>query len=260
MPEGLEAALYRDAAERCVGRTIDRVLIDERQPMADEIAGALPGLTVAAARRHGKLVALDMTAGAAAAMTLGLHFGMTGRLIVDDVAAIDELQYASGRDDPAWNRLVITFGGGGRLRVNDPRRWAVFTLDPDESRLGPDFLSVDAGYLADRLRGRRAALKTVLLDQGVVAGFGNLCIDEVLWHAGLSPVRPAGTVADDDLRLLVRTARRRLKIMLRRGGSHRGTIDPEIRASVPPCPRDGALLRRETVGGRTTIWCPAHQR
>lgn len=262
MPEGLEAEIYRRAAEGCVGRRVQTVEIDERQRMAAEIEHVLPGCTIVAARRHGKLVVLDTEFRKRAGPSLGLHFGMTGRLIVDGVAAIDELEYASGRDDPAWDRLVLRFRsatGGGRLRVNDPRRWAVFTIDPDEDRLGPDFLTVEPEYLLERFTRRRAALKTVLLDQGVVAGFGNLCVDEVLWHAGLAPVRPAGSLERNDVRRLVRTARRRLPIMLRRGGSHRGTIGPDMRASVPPCPRDGAPLRRETVGGRTTIWCPVHQ-
>lgn len=260
VPEGLEAELYRRAAERCVGRRIGGVEIDERQAMAAEIVRILPGRTVTAARRHGKLVVLDTEGRGHTTLALGLHFGMTGRLIVDGVAAIEELEYASGRDDPAWDRLVVTFTGGGRLRVNDPRRWATFTLDPDEGRLGPDFLSLVPVDLSDRLGRRSAALKAVLLDQGVVAGFGNMCVDEVLWQAGLSPVRPARSLDDTEVRLLVRTARRRLPIMLRRGGSHRGTIDAAVRAGLPPCPRDGAPLRRETVGGRTTIWCPAHQR
>jgi formamidopyrimidine-DNA glycosylase len=260
VPEGLEAELYRRAAEQCVGRRIARVEIDERQPMAAEIAQALPGLAITSVRRHGKLVALDTERSGRAGPTIGLHFGMTGRLIVDDVAAIDELEYASGRDDPAWDRLVVEFDDGGRLRVNDPRRWAVFTLGPDESRLGPDFLTVDAAHLADRLRGRRAALKAVLLDQQIVAGYGNMSVDEILWQAGVSPLRPAGSLEVTELRHLVRVARRRLPIMLRRGGSHRGEIDPQIRATLPPCPRDGSPLRRDTVGGRTTIWCPTHQR
>jgi len=190
---------------------------------------------------------------------LGLHFGMTGRLIVDDASAIDRLEYASGRDDPAWNRLVIGFDGGTSLRVNDPRRWATFTLDPDLSRLGPDVLSLTVDQLSPRIVRRRAAIKTVLLDQSVVAGFGNMWIDEVLWQAGVSPLAPAGELPSDAVEAIVTATRIHLPAMLARGGSHTGTIDPETRASVPPCPRDGGPLRREVVGGRTTIWCPVHQ-
>ncbi len=255
MPEGLEAEIYRRAAERCVGRTITVVEVDERQVAAEVLVGVLPGLAIERAARHGKLVLLDTTDGP----TLGLHFGMTGRLIVDDHAAIDRLEYGSGRDDPAWNRLIVHFDDGGAMRVNDPRRWARFDLDPDVGRLGPDFMSIGSTALGDALARRSAALKTVLLNQSVVAGFGNLCVDEVLWHAGIAPTVSARELGADRVDGLWRTMRRRLPQMLRRGGSHRGTIDPVVRSSLPPCPRDGGPLRRDTIGGRTTIWCPAHQ-
>ena len=257
MPEGLEAELYRRSAERALHRAIQSVDVDERQPMASELCSVLPGAQFTAAHRVGKVVVLGLDG--AAPDSLGLHFGMTGRLVVDDRAAIAELQYASGRDDGAWDRLVIRFDDGGVLRVNDPRRWATFTLDPALDRLGPDFLTVTADHLAAEFARRRAAVKAVLLDQGVVAGYGNMCVDEVLWQIGLSPATPAREVSPVAIRELVEFAPIHLRGMLERGGSHRGTIDPAVRAAVPPCPRDGAPMRRERIGGRTTIWCPAHQ-
>jgi formamidopyrimidine-DNA glycosylase len=271
MPEGLEAELYRRAAEPACGRPIASVDIDDRQAMAAEIGAALVGATFVQARRIGKLVLLDTDladgtprrAGCltpcAPAATLGMHFGMTGRLIVDDAAPIAALEYGSRRDDPAWDRFVVRFADGGVLRVNDPRRWATFMLDPAEGRLGPDFLDVTAEYLAAAFARRRAAVKTVLLDQSVVAGYGNLCVDEVLWQAGISPSTPARDLSRKAIGRLVELARPHLLGMLARGGSHRGTIDPELRASLPPCPRDGAPLRRDQIGGRTTVWCPVHQ-
>lgn len=265
MPEGLEAEIYRHHAEQAVGRTVTRVEVDPTQPMAAELSSTLPGLRFTTARRHGKLVLLDTAGEHGAGPTLGLHFGMTGRLVVDGGPAIDRLEYASGRDDPAWDRLVVGLAprrAGGRrgiLRVNDPRRWARFVLDPDEGRLGPDFLTVGRDELV-RALGRRAALKAILLDQTVVAGFGNLCVDEVLWQAGLAPCRPANSLSAVELDRLLATMREHLPAMLARGGSHSGTISPAVRAALPPCPRDGAPMRRATVAGRTTTWCPAHQR
>ena len=255
MPEGLEAEIYRRAAARSVGRTVGHVTVDDRQQAADELRSLLPGRRVVGARRLGKLVLLDLDP----ALVLGLHFGMTGRLVVDGDAPIDRLEYGSGRDDAAWDRLALTFTEGGALRVNDPRRWAVFTIDPDPGRLGPDFLSIHADDLAARLAGRRAPVKAVLLDQSTVAGYGNLCVDEVLWQAGISPRRRACDLSGSELAHLSSTAAFVLPAMLARGGSHRGTISPDVRAAMPPCPRDGGPLRRDTVAGRTTVWCPAHQ-
>jgi formamidopyrimidine-DNA glycosylase len=254
MPEALEAEMYRRTAATTIGRTIATVAVDETQRMAAEIRGALPGSTIEGVRRHGKLVIVDL-----GRVALGLHFGMTGRLIVDGSASIEQLEYASGRDDPKWDRFVVTFTDGGVLRVNDPRRWAVFTLDPDTSRLGPDVFDVTVAHLAARAGRRSSALKAMLLDQSVVAGYGNLLVDEILWQAGVSPVMPARTVSIATWDRIVATSKEQLPALLARGGSHRGTIDPQVRTAMPPCPRDGAVMRREQVGGRTTVWCPVHQ-
>lgn len=266
MPEGLEAEIYRQHAERALDRTIVRVAVDPMQPSAVELRSVLPGLRFTAARRHGKLVLLDTAGPHGDGPTLGLHFGMTGRLVVDGGAAIDRLEYASGRDDPVWDRFVVELaprrrrGAPGILRVNDPRRWARFGFDPDEGRLGPDFLTVHRDELAARLGRRRAALKAILLDQTVVAGFGNLCVDEILWQASIAPHRPANSLMDAEVDDLLAAMREHLPAMLARGGSHTGTISPDVRAALPPCPLDGAPLLRSTVGGRTTISCAVHQR
>lgn len=262
MPEGLEAEIYRRAAVACVGRTIDSVDVDEMQAEAVAIHHTLPGATITAARRHGKLVLVELDSSQHEPVTLGLHFGMAGRLIVDGNAAIDQLEYSSHRDEPAWDRLVIEFDGGGALRVNDPRRWATFTLMPDDARLGPDVLGLTRGELDHALHGRARAIKALLLDQTVIAGFGNLCIDEVLWHASIAPDRRAVDLTAREVERLWGVTVSELPAMLERGGSHTGTINPALRAVGGRCPkpRCRGQLQRGTVGGRTTIWCPVHQR
>lgn len=259
MPEGLEAEIWRRACEPLVGRTILEVDVDVRvvaEGFADVVAGAM----FTGTRRRGKVVLLD-TDGA----TIGLHFGMTGRLVVDGGAAIEKLAYASGRDDPAWDRLVLFATPNGRggppaLRFNDPRRLGHVSLDPALDHLGIDFSEVTPQRLGSALAGRRGVLKSVLLDQEVVAGLGNLCADEVLWWADLDPRRTADTLTPDEVTRLATMIRRRLPIMLARGGSTTGVLSPSIRSTCPPCERDGTPLARVSLGGRTTIWCPRHQR
>src|SRR5690606_7502787 len=119
-------------------------------------------------------------------------FGMTGRLLVDGGAAIDRLEYSSDRNDPGWDRFVLTFREGGDLRLRDPRRLGGIELDPDESRLGPDALGLTPAQLRRALDGSAQPLKARLLDQARIAGIGNLLADEILWRAGLDPARPAG--------------------------------------------------------------------
>jgi formamidopyrimidine-DNA glycosylase len=155
---------------------------------------------------------------------------------------------------------VVILDDGSRMRFHDPRRLGRIWTAPDLHLLGPDALTLTRRQLAAALAGCRAPLKAVLLDQSAVAGLGNMLVDEVLWWAGLAPRRPAGSLPPEDVGALQRAIRRRLPVMLRRGGSHTGTLSPEVRAAVGTCARDGAALERTVVGGRGTVWCPAHQR
>lgn len=283
MPEGLEAEIWRRAATALVGRTIQHVWVDERVAppgLADE----LPGASIGAVHRVGKVVVLQLVApggpgeGAssrspadpAALRRLGLHFGMTGRLVVDGVAPIERLTYASGRDDAGWDRLRLWTGPGAvdvppdgsipALRLNDPRRLGRVSLDEDLAGLGPDVLTISRTALGERLARRRAAVKPALLDQAVVAGLGNLCADEVLWWAGVAPHRPAASLRPDEVAALHDAFTTQLPVMLAAGGSTNGVLSPDVRAACPPCERDGTPLRRSTIGGRTAVWCPGHQR
>ncbi|MCU0259711.1 MAG: hypothetical protein MUE78_01705 [Ilumatobacteraceae bacterium] len=253
MPEGLEVEIARRAVAPVVGRRVLDVVADER--CAPDPLVPLVGRRVTGVVRRGKQLAV-VTDGP----SLGIHFGMTGRVVVDGVAPIERLEYGSGRDDPAWDRLLVRFEGGGDLRVNDPRRWSRFVLDPDLDALGPDLLAVTLAELRSALRGRRTSVKAVLLDQRAIAGLGNLCVDEVLWHAGIAPAASADGLDAAATRALHRAMRTRLPAMLASGGSHTGVIDPAVRAGDGPCPRDGAPLVRSTVAGRTTVSCSLHQR
>jgi formamidopyrimidine-DNA glycosylase len=259
VPELIEVELYRRAADAAVGRTIESVpTIDPllvRQGMAPSaVAGALVGRTITSTRRHGKLLVVELDSGP----SLGLRFGMTGRLVVDDVAPIPELLYSSGRDDPQWDRLVVGLSDGGTLRLNDPRRLGAILLDPDESVLGPDATTITVEQLAVALRSD-VALKARLLDQRRVAGIGNLIADETLWRARLRPSRPARSLELDEVVHLRRTLRATIRVLTHRGGAHTGDLQP-ARVSGGTCPRCGAPLRRDVVGTRTTFWCPVEQR
>lgn len=256
MPEGLEAAIWRDAIEVTVGRTVTDAWVDERNAPPGFVEMVV-GTRIGAVRRAGKVVLIDTDG-----PTIGLHFGMTGRVVVDGTSAIDRLQYASGRDAPEWDRLrLITGDSISAIRLNDPRRLGRVSLDADLSKLGIDFAAVTPNRLREAIDGRRTAIKPLLLDQTVIAGLGNLCADEVLWWAGIDPHRVAQSLDEAEVGALAAAIRRRLPIMLRRGGSHTGTLSPVIRGTVDvPCERDGAPLRRSSIAGRTAVWCAVHQR
>jgi formamidopyrimidine-DNA glycosylase len=266
VPELPEVEAYRRLADQAVGRQIVDVSTPDPWYLKRGLDGgtvrdALIGRSVTNARRIGKLLLLDT---GPAGPTLGLRFGMTGRLVLDGVPGVDTLLYSSNAAEPAWDRFALQLRSGRRqppslLTVRDPRRLGGIELDPDESRLGPDALTVGTAALRAALSGSTAPLKARLLDQAHLAGVGNLIADEVLWRAGLDPARPAGGLTDPEIRRLARALRTTIDDLIARGGSHRGDLGPE-RAPGGRCPRDGYPLIRRTIGGRTTWSCPEHQR
>lgn len=265
MPELLEVESYRMLAEGALRRRIAAIQAPDAWYLKRELKPGdlevLVGDQFVTARRRGKLLLLEtVTPGGGSGPVLGLRFGMTGRLVVDGKVVAGERRPAPSGDWLArFERFGIDFADGGRLAVSDPRRLGGVELDPDEARIGPDAATISAADLAIALEGSRAPLKARLMDQAHLAGLGNLLTDEVLWRAGLSPFRPAGDLSVADRRRLHRALRAALVEMAERGGSHTGDLMSQ-RMAGGRCPRDGGLLRLDHVGGRTTWWCPAHQR
>ena len=276
MPELIEVEVYRRVAEQAVGRRIAEVRTPDtwylKGTTAAELVAALTGATVTGTRRIGKLLMLDTDAD----HVLGLRFGMTGRLIVDErnVAEggnnrgdragsadvlIGDLMYGSKRDEPEWDRFTMRFRDGGVLRMQDPRRLGGVELDPEEARLGPEASTITTAALREVLAGSTTALKARLMDQHRLAGMGNLLVDETLWRAGLDPAREAGSLSASEVRQLAAKVRSTIAQLSDRGGSHTGDLQI-ARTRGALCPRDGAALLRRTIGGRTTFSCPVHQR
>lgn len=267
MPELAEVEAYRRLAGGALGRPIRQVAIPDpryvRGPAGPRaVAGVLRGASFRRVWRHGKLLVLEVDAPGDAPghhHRLGLRFGMTGRLLLDGQAAVDQLLYASNRQERRWDRFTVRFTDGGTLVVHDPRLLGGVVLDPDESTLGPDALSVTVAELAAALAGSPVALKSRLLDQRRVAGIGNLAADEILWRAGLAPQRASGSLHRREVSRLQRDVVGTMALLVERGGSHTGDLVPH-RLPGGRCPRDGTALVRSIVGGRTTWWCPRHQR
>ncbi len=248
MPELPEAERARAVIETTVlGRRIARVDDSDswvcRPHAPGEIADALTGATLTEAHRRGKAMWVETDRGP----VLGLHLGMAGRIDVDAEPAPNH-----------WDRFALEFADGGRMALHDKRRLGRVVLDPDLSRLGPDAAEVSRADFRARVGRGHAPLKARIMDQSVIAGVGNLLADETLWRAGLSPLLPAGELREDQLDDLRRALRAATRRAITRGGVHTGELIP-YRVRGGTCPRCGTTLRRETVGGRTTYWCPRDQ-
>jgi formamidopyrimidine-DNA glycosylase len=247
MPELPEAERARQAIERVLDREI--VAVDDRdtyvcRPHAPgEIDAALAGHRLLRVHRRGKFLWAESTG-----PVLGLHLGMSGRIEVDVPPAPN-----------GWDRFAIEFAGGGRLALHDKRRLGRAVLEPDFSHVGPDAAEVARDEFRRRVGRGTAPIKARLLDQRAVAGIGNLLADEALWQARLSPERPAGSLTTEELDRLRRAVRAAVRSAVNLGGAHTGRLNPH-RERGGRCPRCGSELRRATVGGRTTFWCPVEQR
>lgn len=234
---------------------------------AATLAHALPGTTLLAAETAAKQMAFRFSGD----LWLGLHLGMSGEL---RVAAADQ---APGRHD----HLVLRTATHA-LVFSDPRMFgridfATGPAAPDWwSGLAPPLLSraFTAPAVGDFLRRHaRAPLKAVLLRQERFPGIGNWMADEILWRAALHPRRPAGSLRPAEVRTLWRTCRRVARMALATIAGPGDTLPPDLNVHIPPtwlflhrwtdggrCPRTGAALVRETVGGRTSCWSPARQK
>jgi formamidopyrimidine-DNA glycosylase len=240
-----------------------------RKPWRAAWAKALAGAKVEAVRRRGKWIVLDLDGG----RHLVLHLGMTGQLTVSDTAT----------PVPDHTHLVFDLEGDVRqLRFCDIRRFGSATLFETgaalerfftSAGLGPEPFGLDGDYWRERLAETDRALKAVLLDQGVVAGVGNIYADESLFEARLHPaLRARGLDARAADRLLRAVAAVLGRAIERRGSSIRnyvggsglqGGYQNEFRVygrTGQPCPRCGAAIAFVRLAGRATHFCPHCQR
>jgi formamidopyrimidine-DNA glycosylase len=247
--EGFRRSFEHHATGRTVRavRSVDAILL--RGTSAQAIGRALHGRTFQRPGRHGKVLLCP-----AHGPVLALHFGMTGSLEWDG-------------QPHAHDRLVLELDRGV-VAFRNMRRMGGIWLARDAGevgritgRLGPDWLDVSRRELDDVLD-RRAALKAVLMDQTAAAGLGNLTADESLWRARIDPRRTARSLGRDERSALYRGIRRVLRDSLPLGRvPPRPTWLTGVRDDrAGRCPRCDERLRRATVGGRTTVYCPKEQR
>ena len=193
MPELPEVETVRRGLEPVVaGRRLERVeILDSRlvrpfEPV--EVALELEGEVVSGLDRRGKYLIFRFESG----RVLLVHLRMTGSFVHAPAGSLP--------DDP-HRRAVLTLDNGSDVAYRDVRRFGTWLLlEPGEldpylaERLGDEPFSeaFTPRVLAERLQGRRAPVKAVLLDQRSLAGMGNIYADEALWRARVHPLRPAG--------------------------------------------------------------------
>jgi formamidopyrimidine-DNA glycosylase len=291
MPELPEVETVRGGlAPVLEGRRLARVEArrpDLRFPFPENFVQTLTGATVLKLERRAKylLARLDRED------TLVMHLGMSGRFEIansrkegpDGAERPGQFHYAPD-PDPKHAHVVFETEAGARITYYDPRRFgymalvntATMDLHPWFAGLGPEPLSeaFDGGHLKRAFAGRKQGPKTLLLDQRLVAGLGNIYVCEALHRARISPFKAAGRIGRPRLDRLAALIKAVLAEAIAAGGSslrdyaqadgalgyfqHRfGVYDREGR----PCPNEGCagVIARKVQAGRSTFYCPVCQ-
>jgi len=270
MPELPEVeTTRRGLAPLVVAARISRLTVREprlRWPIAPGLNRDVAGRAVKALNRRGKYLLLEIDDGC-----LVIHLGMSG-----------SLRYLRQAEPiGTHDHFDIELVGGAVLRFNDPRRFGSlhFTLEPDSHPLlcdlGPEPLGAEftGDYLTRLCRGRRTAIKQLLMNGHVVAGVGNIYANEALYRAGIHPARPAGRIAPQRLERLREAIRAVLEDALSAGGTTlRDFVGGDGRPGYfrqslavyerqgQPCRRCGHAIRRRVIGQRASYYCPGCQR
>jgi formamidopyrimidine-DNA glycosylase len=256
---------------------------DLRFPLPEGFVQRLTGATIERLDRRAKYLLASLDRGD----VLVMHLGMSGRFEIarpEGSVRPGEFHYAAD-PDPKHAHVVFETEAGGRVTYYDPRRFGYMDLIPAKAladhpwfaAMGPEPFDplFDGAYLAQAFAGRRQGPKTLLLDQRIVAGLGNIYVCEALHRSRISPFKPAGEVARGRLIRLAEAVREVLAEAIEAGGSslrdyaaadgalgyfqHRFRVYDREGAPCPT-PRCRGTVAREAQAGRSTFYCPVCQK
>lgn len=270
MPELPEVeTTCRGIAPHLIGKQISRFVVNNaslRWPVPKHLKKTLPEQTVCNVTRRAKYLLVTLGNG-----TLIIHLGMSG-----------SLRLASpGEARLKHDHIELHMGNGLCLRYCDPRRfgcWLWTTDDPGQhpllAHLGPEPLGrqFSAKYLFTQLQNRKQPIKTLVMDNHIVVGVGNIYANEALFMAGIHPLRQGGSLTLEDCRLLTKEIKSILASAIRRGGT---TLRDFVGGDGKPgyfaqelmvygrgkeaCKHCASDLQEIRLGQRTTVFCPACQ-
>jgi len=273
MPEGPEVQTVVNALNHAVvGKILSGCVILDTAKLpegipADEFQRRIQGQQIVSAHRRGKYLNIELTSGDC----IVIHLMMTGHL---------ELIHPGGTN-PRFTRLVLHFADGAALCFVDLRRFGVATLlRPDQMATYKGFQNLGVDIYADDFTlanfapifDSRRKIHTLLLDQSLVSGLGNIYVNETLFQAGIHPLRIANTLTEAEIERLYQAAREITQEALRQLGTSfsayrsidggEGRYQNLLRVfqrENEPCLRCGAVIERVKIGGRSAFYCPQDQ-
>lgn len=277
MPELPEVeTIRRGVTPHVVGRTIAKVIVRDarlRWPVPSTFAAFAEGRRIVGTSRRGKYLLLHLDAAADGGEDkIIIHLGMSGRVFVLDA------NHALLKHD----HLDLVLDDGRLLRYHDPRRFGAVLPWPASDgehvlmqTMGPEPFSeaFHGEYLFDKSRRKTTAVKTFLMDGGVVVGAGNIYAAESLFRARIRPTRAAGKVTRLEYALLADKVREVLQEAITQGGTTLrdfagadgavGYFQQDLfvygRAGLP-CRVCGMPIKLLRLGNRQSCYCPQCQR
>ncbi|MGI6413127.1 MAG: bifunctional DNA-formamidopyrimidine glycosylase/DNA-(apurinic or apyrimidinic site) lyase [Syntrophomonadaceae bacterium] len=268
MPELPEVETIKNSLQSIVGEKVSQIDVRRKDiiRLQEYEPGKVTGSPISAVTRRGKYLVISFKN----QLYLVIHLGMSGRI------------YLQGSDQPVdlpHVHLIVHLGNHQTLVYQDPRRfggvWFLRDIQPFFARLGIEPLTGDftPDYLEQITRGRRIAIKSLLLVQNLISGIGNIYADEALFEAGIRPSRPAQSLSREEIGKLCQAIKKVLQKSIRyrgttfrdyRDGSNQpGSFQDELKVYGKinqKCPVCDQILRREKIGGRSSFFCPGCQR
>lgn len=270
MPELPEVETTRRGIEPCVkGLVIQSTVVRQRAlrwPVPRNLHALLAGRRVLTVTRRGKYLLLKLDMG-----TLLIHLGMSGHLCMVSASLLPQKH----------DHVDVVFEGGNVLRFTDPRRFGAVLWIKDNpldhvllAHLGPEPLSAefDGQYLFNASRGRKATIKSLIMDSKIVVGVGNIYANEALFLAGIRPGRAAGRLTREQCSRLANAIKRVLAKAIVAGGTtlrdfrsaegRTGYFQQQLQVygrGGMPCVQCGSLLKEIRLNQRCTVYCPLCQ-
>lgn len=268
MPELPEVETVKLGLASTIGQTITKAVCRQpsmRLPVPANLAQLVEGATILGLRRRAKYLLIDLSNG----QTMVAHLGMSGSFTL----------CPASKEIAKHDHVILTLSGGEQLRLNDPRRFGLFIVEPTSTVMshkllatqGPEPLEGDfsADYLYTQLQRRSTPIKQVIMDNKVVVGVGNIYASECLFEVGVRPTRAANKVTKTEAAALYQSIVATLKRAIKAGGSslrdHRqadgtmGYFQQTLKVygrDGEPCPTCKTILEKVVLGGRASTFCP----
>lgn len=257
LPEVESFGKYLDRTSR--DKIIENVEIKSPELLqnvnAGDLKGKLEGQKFKYTKRYGKYTLTCLSND----FWLILHYGMTGRL-----------KYFKNREEaPRYDRLLINFEDGSHLAFDDPRKFGKINLTPSiedfikEKKLGPDALEIDFETFKEIIKKRKGAIKSVLMDQHILAGVGNIYSDEILFQACIHPKLPSNKLDSTQIERIFKIMKKVFKISVNKRIAEEDLPDSFIiphRRKNGKCPNSNIKLKTVKISSRTAYYCPECQK